>query len=138
MPERDVGRSRPSVRRATRCLPLLAAILAGCGSSGGPSNSDSVAGFHEAARQLLAEVGAARYAQACEALTPAARASLEAFSGGCTGELAVARPVVLEVLPARIKEILSPTQVRDGDVVYQAEVQARYEHGAWHFENDAW
>lgn len=141
MREGDVDEGRASATRVKRYLPALAAILVGCGSSsagGGPSSSESVAGFHEAANQLLAQVGATRYDEACEALTPTARATLDNFAGGCTGALATARPVLLEVLPSRIRAISQPAQVREGDVVYQAQVLARYEHGGWHFENNAW
>jgi len=41
-------------------------------------------------------------------------------------------------LPTRIRSILQYPQLRAGTVVYESEVQARYEHGDWHFENNVW
>jgi hypothetical protein len=136
-----MGTHHASARRATRYLPLiLAGILAGCGSSGSsdPASSHSVAGVEAAARELLADVAASRYDKACEAFTATARAALDKARGGCPETLLFARPFLARQLGATFRSLLRDPQITGDTVLYRGNVQARYEHNRWHFENDVW
>ena len=139
-----MGTHHASARRATRYLPLiLAGSLAGCGSSGSsgssdPASSHSVAGVEAAARELLADVAASRYDKACEAFTATARAELDRARGGCPETLLFARPFLARQLGATFRSVLRDGQITGDTVLYRGNVQARYEHNRWHFENDVW
>lgn len=133
-----MGREGASARRATRYLPLvLAAILAGCGSSD-PASSHSLTGVNAAARELLADAEAGRYHEACEAFTATALAAFAKASEGCPGTLLRANQFLVKTLTQRFKAIQQEGQIVGDTVLYGGSVQARYEHGRWRFENDVW
>jgi len=133
-----VGTHGASAARATRYLLLvLAAILAGCGSSD-PAGSYSMKGVEAGAHEFVADVKAELYGEACEALTAAARASLAKAPQGCPGTLLLAKPFLVKQLVAQFNSIHRDGQITNDTVLYGGSVQARYEHDRWHFENDVW
>jgi hypothetical protein len=134
-----VGVQRASTGRAARYLPLLfAASLAGCGSSGATGNPRSVAGVTEAAQQFRADLQPGHYSEACEAFTATARASLATEPGGCAGSLPQLYAVLGKELDQWFNRVLPSIQVQGDAALYNGNVQARYEHGRWHFENNVW
>jgi hypothetical protein len=127
-----------------RYLPLLvAASIAGCGSSGpgssGPASDHSGAGVKAAGQEFVADVDGGHYSEACEAFTAKARASLAKEPGGCTGALPRLDLVLGKELQVWFTRVLPHIQVQ-GDTALSRHgvVEARYEHGRWHLESDVW
>jgi hypothetical protein len=129
---------RAPAGRALRYLPLLgAALLAGCGSSGAASNH-SVAGVKAAGQQFLTDLQHNRYSDACEAFTAKASASLTREPGGCVGSLPYLYSVLGGQLGKWFDHVLPNIQLQGDAALFQGVVQARYEHGRWHLENNVW
>jgi hypothetical protein len=120
-----------------RYLPLLAAILAGCGSSG-PAGDHSVAGLNAAAQQLPVDLQHGRYDEACEAFTAKARASLAREPGGCAGDLRLTYAFLGGQLDRWFNRVLPRIQVQGDTALFDGKVQARYEDGRWRLEDDVW
>lgn len=119
---------------------LVAAGLAGCGSSGpGPAGDPTAAGVRAAGTQFVADLEAGRYTEACEAFTAKARASLDREPGGCAGILPRFYPLLSTELNRWYTRELPTEKVQGTTAVdFQGVVQARYEGGRWHLEGDVW
>lgn len=137
---RDEGagvQRRASARRAVRCLPLLAAIIAGCGSSG-PAGKHSVAGVDAAAQQFVANLQPGHYGDACKVFTATAQASMARAPGGCASALPRYYLLLAPDLNQWFTHVLPNIQVQGDTALFHHMVQARYEHGTWHLENAIW
>jgi hypothetical protein len=135
-----VPEQRAAAGRATRYLPLLAVILAGCGSSGPASgaSSDSVAGVQQAGQRLLTDLQAGHYSEACEAFTATARASFAGGPGGCASALPSLYGALHGELDRWASQVLPTIQVEGDTALFDDNVQARFEQGRWRFETDVW
>jgi hypothetical protein len=135
-----VGTQRASAGRAAGYLPLLvAAILAGCGSSGpGPAGDRSVAGVQAAAQQFVTDLRAGHYSKACDAFTAKARASLAREPGGCAGSLPYLFLVLGRQLDRWFIKVLPNIQVQGDSALFRGTVYARYENGRWRLEGGVW
>jgi hypothetical protein len=124
--------------RLARYLRLvLVAILAGCGSSHAAS-SHSLTDVEAAAHELLADVQAGRYDEACEAFTATALATLAKEPKGCPGTLLRAKPFLVKQLLAALKSIHRDGDITGDTLLNGGLVWARYENDRWHFEDAVW
>jgi hypothetical protein len=123
---------------ALRCAPLLiAAIVAGCGSSG-PASDRSIKGAQAAAHEFLLDAEAQRYEAACGLLTASARSTYAADPEHCPGILLRAKLFLLKTIATSLKAIGREGQVVGDNLLVGGNILARYENGRWRFENGLW
>jgi hypothetical protein len=97
-----------------------------------------VAGVQAAGQQFSAALQVAHYSEACEAFTAKALASLAKEPGGCPGVLPSFYLRLSPELQRWLTRALPNIQVQGNTALYRGVVEARYEHGRWHFENSIW
>lgn len=125
-------------RPALRYAPLvLAAMIAGCGSSG-PGGDHSIKGAEAVAHEFLLDAEAQRYEAACGLLTASARGEYAADPEHCAGTLLRARPFLLKTLATSLRSIGREGHVVGDTLLVRGSVLARYENGRWRFENGLW
>ncbi len=119
-------------------VPLvLAAMIAGCGSSG-PASDHSIKGAQAAAHEFLLDAEAQRYEAACGLLTASARGEYAADPEHCAGTLLRATPFLVKTVTTTLRSIGREGQVVGDTLLVRGSILARYENGRWRFENGLW
>lgn len=126
------------VRPALRYAPLLlAAMIAGCGSSG-PGGDHSIKGAEAVAHEFLVDAEAQRYEAACGLLATSARTELAADPERCPGLLLRAKLFLAKTISTTLKSIGREGRVVGDTLLVRGSILARYENGRWRFENAVW
>ena len=136
--DEDLKTRGTPARPALRYAPLLlAAMIAGCGSSG-PASDHSIKGAEAAAHEFLLDAEAQRYEAACGLLTASARGAYAADPEHCAGILLRAKPFLVKTIVTTLRSIGREGQVVGDTLLVRGGILARYENGRWRFENGLW